>query len=127
MKYFLAFFLFLLVLLVIGLLAVGYLLRKGFKFLTRLSSGNISDEEFQRMSDKYYSSKKRDNVQFDDDYFKGTTNQGSSQRQNQSQTYRQRTTRTADGITITDNRDPEAANKKIFNHDEGEYVEFTEQ
>lgn len=40
-------------------------------------------------------------------------------------TYRQ--THTADGITITDHRSPEEANKKIFAPDEGEYVEYTEQ
>ena len=44
---------------------------------------------------------------------------------NQQATYRQ--TRTADGITITDHRSPEEANKKIFAPDEGEYVEYTEQ
>ena len=38
-----------------------------------------------------------------------------------------RTTTTSDGVTIIDHRDPSEANKKIFSHDEGEYVDFKEE
>ena len=124
-KFFGAFFIVLLILVTIGILAVLYLLHKGIKFFTRFSSGDLSDEDFQRMSDKYYASKHREGVHFDDDYFKGTTNK-SSGRQQKEQSHQRHTTRTADGVTIVDNRDPNTSNKKIFAQDEGEYVDFTE-
>lgn len=38
----------------------------------------------------------------------------------------QRTSTTPDGETIIDQRDPETANRKIFDKDEGEYVKFKE-
>ena len=124
-KFFGVIFIVLLILVTIGILAVLYLLRKGIKFFTRFSSGDLSDEDFKRMSDKYYSSKHREGVQFDDDYFKGTTNKSSGRRQ-ESHTQQRHTTRTADGVTIVDNRDPNTTNKKIFAQDEGEYVDFIE-
>ena len=37
------------------------------------------------------------------------------------------TTHTSDGVTIIDRRSPEETNKKIFQPDEGEYVEYTEE
>ena len=55
------------------------------------------------MTDRIFSSKKN----------------GGAQQQN-------RTTRTAEGVTIVDKRDPSTANKKIFAQDEGEYVDFKE-
>ena len=125
MKFFVGFFFVLLVLITIGILAVLYFLRKGIKFFTRMSSGDLSDEEFHRMSDKYYASKHREGVHFDDDYFKGTTNK-SSGRQQKEQSQQRHATRTAEGVTIVDNRDPNTSNKKIFAQDEGEYVEYKE-
>lgn len=38
-----------------------------------------------------------------------------------------RHTRTAEGVTIIDGRDPERAGRKIFAADEGEYVDFEER
>ena len=125
-KFFLAIFFALLLLVTIGILVVLYFLRKGIKFFRRLSSGNISDEDFQRMADKYYSSNKREDVRFDDDYFKGTNRTGSRNNQQEQPRRRQQPTRTADGVIIVDNRDPNIANKKIFAHDEGEYVDYQE-
>ena len=54
----------------------------------------------------------------------GSDDNGAS-REHYSQ-YTHRTTRTSDGTTIIDRRDPSKANKKIFAPDEGEYVDFTE-
>ncbi len=39
----------------------------------------------------------------------------------------QRRTTTATGEVIIDRRDPQQANRKIFDKDEGEYVEFSEE
>ena len=117
----------LLILVTIAMLVVLYYVRKGIRFFRRFSNGELTEEEFQRMANKYYYKEKgkNDGSQFDDDYFKGNPNgrRGQSRQQNRTN----RTTRTADGITITDNRQPGEANKKIFAQDEGEYVNFTEE
>ncbi len=80
-----------------------YYVRKGVRFFRRLTSGNLTDEELKRVTDRIFSSKKN----------------GGAQQQN-------RTTRTTDGVTVVDKRDPSTANKKIFAQDEGEYVDFKE-
>lgn len=111
----------LLVVFTIAILLVFYFLRKGFRFLRRMTSGEMTDEEFEQLSKKNYH--KKDDPSFDKDYFKGF---GWQQSQQKRQSTQKRTTRTADGVTIVDQRDPDKANKKIFAHDEGEYVDFTE-
>lgn len=111
----------LLVAFTIAILVVFYFLRKGFRFLRRMASGEMTDEEFERLSKKNY--RKKDGPSFDKDYFKGF---GWQQSQQKRQSTQKRTTKTADGVTIVDQRDPDKANKKIFAHDEGEYVDFTE-
>ena len=133
MNFFLFIFLALLALVTIGLLVVFYYLRKGIRFFRRFSTGDMSEDEFMRMSNKYYRKMQGDGEQFDSDYFKGSGWQkGQSGQSGQSGQQpggqpRQRTTHTAGGgITIEDRRDPGKANKKIFAHDEGEYVDFTE-
>ena len=72
---------------------------------------------------------------FGDDYFKSSDSgsqqrakqthktQQSQQGQQQSQKTTTRKTTTSSGVTIIDERE---ADKKIFNHDDGEYVEFEE-
>ena len=65
---------------------------------------------------------------FGDDYFK-SSDSGSQQTHKTHQTHQQsqktttRKTTTSSGVTIIDERE---ADKKIFNHDDGEYVEFEE-
>ena len=54
----------------------------------------------------------------------GGDRQQSASSSRQQAPYRQ--TRTADGVTITDQRSPDEVNKKIFSPDEGEYVEYSE-
>lgn len=66
---------------------------------------------------------------FGDDYFKSADGPRTSQKTNQtrySQQSEKTTTRkatTSGGVTIIDERE---AGKKIFSHDDGEYVEFEE-
>lgn len=66
---------------------------------------------------------------FGDDYFKSADGPRTSQKSNQtrySQQSEKATTRkatTSGGVTIIDERE---AGKKIFSHDDGEYVEFEE-
>lgn len=65
---------------------------------------------------------------FGDDYFKSSdgsqhqSHQAHKPRQESQKTTTRRTT-TSSGVTIIDERE---ADKKIFNHDDGEYVEFEE-
>ena len=111
MSTFVYFFLGLLVVITIIVLVVLHYVRKGLRFFKRMATGDLTEEEFKRMSDKHYSSKKQNSVHFDDDYFKGKGWQRSTGKQQQQQRR---------------NRDPNAANKKIFAQDEGEYVDFKE-
>ena len=72
---------------------------------------------------------------FGDDYFKSSegpqqqTSQKRQQKSSRQQTWQEadkntaRRTTTSSGVTIIDERE---ADKKIFNHDDGEYVEFEE-
>lgn len=61
---------------------------------------------------------------FGDDYFK-SADSGSQHQSYQTHTKKTTTrkTTTSSGVTIIDERE---ADKKIFNHDDGEYVEFEE-
>lgn len=115
------FFFVLLFFFLVGVIVVVYYIRKGMKFMRRMATGEgMTKEEFERMSNKHYKADD-DEVHFDDNYFKGTSRKTGTQQQQQ-----RRTTRTSSGVTIIDDRDPNQANKKIFAHDEGEYVDFTE-
>jgi len=58
---------------------------------------------------------------FGDDYFKGTGQEQSKQQGEKKETARKTTT--SSGVTIIDDRDEE---RKIFDHTDGEYVEFEE-
>ena len=63
---------------------------------------------------------------FGDDYFKSADSgfqQPHQQKEQQTEKTTTRTTTTSSGVTIIDERD---ADKKIFSHDDGEYVEFEE-
>ena len=109
-----------------GLLVVFYYLRKGFKFVRRMANGEMTDEDFERLSKKFHK-RGPNNVNFDSDYFKGAGNQQyQQQQQGNAKKQSQRTTfHTKEGVTIVDERAPQSS-KKIFAQDEGEYVEFTE-
>ena len=64
---------------------------------------------------------KRNKNPFGDDYFKGTQKEQSTQQTDKKDTARRTTTDS--GVTIIDDRNED---KKIFTHDDGEYVEFEE-
>ena len=114
------------VIIALGLMVGFYYLRKGYKFVKRMTRGEMTEEDFERLSNRFY--KKKDNINFDSDYFKGSgTQQQARPNQGRQRQQASRTTiHTADGVTIVDERTPQS-NKKIFAQDEGEYVEFTEE
>ena len=64
---------------------------------------------------------KRDRNPFGDDYFKSRQQEQSKQEAEKKDTARKTTT--SSGVTIIDDRDQE---RKIFDHSDGEYVEFEE-
>ncbi len=103
-----------------AMLVAFYYLRKGYRFIKRMTNGEMTMEEFERLSKKHYRSKNADGPQFDADYFKTADTNSQQTQQNYS-----RTVHTADGITITDQRNTHRE-KKIFAQDEGEYVDYKE-
>ena len=122
-----------------GLLVVFYYLRKGFKIVKKMASGEMTDEEFERLSKKFHKAGGT-TFKFDNDYFKGasTTQQqyqkqarqnarnGQGNQGGQSLKQERSTFKTKEGVTIVDERSSQTS-KKIFAQDEGEYVEFTEE
>jgi hypothetical protein len=101
------------------------------------------EEYFRRTANKYYY--KEEKAEFGKDYFKSTDEQsgqatgqatgkatdGARARDNRqastadTDTARRRTT-SSEGVTIIDERQRQKAEKKIFEDNEGEYVEFEE-
>ena len=88
------------------------------------------EEYFRRTSTKNY---RDDKPKFKDDYFKSTTNKQETQGQYTRQGQRvqeqntARKTTTGDGVTIIDQRqEAPGTDRKIFDDNEGEYVEFEE-
>jgi biopolymer transport protein ExbB/TolQ len=126
MELFLIIFVIFILIIAAVLLVVLYYLRKGYRFIKRMTNGEMTEEEFERLSKKNYRRKDFDDLDFDADYFKTTdkNQKQKKQKKNQQQTS-SRTFRTADGITITDQRNSHRE-KKIFAQDEGEYVDFKE-
>ncbi len=126
MEFFLIIFVIFILIIAAVLLVVLYYLRKGYRFIKRMTNGEMTEEEFERLSKKNYRRKDYEGFDFDDDYFKTTdkNQKQKKQKKNQQQTS-SRTFRTADGITITDQRTSNR-DKKIFAQDEGEYVDFKE-
>ena len=107
------------ILLLMGAVFVGRIVR----FFKKLMRGEMTEEEFRRMSNKYYYQQRdKQGPQFDRDYFKASS---ASSRQQESSQQSTRRTSTSDGTTIIDQR--EDKHKKIFAQDEGEYVDFVEE
>ena len=126
MEFFLIIFVIFILVIAAVLLVVLYYLRKGYRFIKRMTNGEMTEEEFERLSKKNYRRKDYEGFDFDDDYFKTTDkNQKQKKQKKNQQQASSRTFRTADGITITDQRNSHRE-KKIFAQDEGEYVDFKE-
>lgn len=105
---------------VVLLVVFSYVIR-GWRLFRRTMRGDYTDEEVERMSNKYY---REPDANFGADYFR-TTNRpkGNAGGQRSRST---KTTTTDEGVTIIDQRAPQERKRKIFTHDEGEYVEFEE-
>jgi len=127
MRFFLALFGFFF-LIVTGLMAViVWKVRKRMRAI-RDTMDNMQDEAFQRMADKYYYKKNPEQgPTFDEEYFKGDPNRTARhQQENKQHQQTRRTTHTAGGVTIIDDRTPDKVNKKIFEKNEDDYVDYVE-
>ena len=122
MEFFLALFIAFILIVAAVLLVALYYLRKGYRFIKRMTNGEMTEEEFERLSKRNYRRRDQDNFKFDKDYFKTASGKQQKDREQQSVN---RTFRTDEGITIVDQR-TQGQSKKIFAQDEGEYVDFTE-
>ena len=128
MKLFTAVILFLLLFVaVVGLVALYYI-RKGILRFRQHLTGDYDEETFKRMSDKNYRGN-GEGPKFDKDYFKGS----GTRRKQESATYQQKNkqqprqaTTTAEGTTSIDERSM-GNKRKIFEDNEGEYVDFVEE
>jgi len=109
------------IIIAICVLILAHYIHRGINFFRKAARGEVDDEEFQRMANKYYRKQDDGQPSFDKDYFKGRS------RGSQQNGPTHRTMRTAQGVTIIDQRDPNVADRKIFEHDEGEYVDFREE
>ena len=122
---------------IIGLIIFG-LIALAIIILVVINFSYKSLRQFRKtVEDQYELHQKRKEQKeknpFGDDYFKssdGSSNQSrKTNRTSQTQSSQQadkktaRRTTTSSGVTIIDERE---ADKKIFNHDDGEYVEFEE-
>ena len=127
MKFFLALFGFFF-LIVTGFMAViVWKVRKRMQAIRDAMQDSMQDDAFQRMADKYYYRKRQDQGPvFDEEYFKGDPNRTNRHQQEQKQQQTRRTTHTAGGVTIIDGRAPDVANKKIFEKNEDDYVDYVE-
>ncbi len=127
MQFFLSLLGFLFLLITCGMGYIAWKVHKGVKNLREAMRNDATDDDFQRKADKYYYKKHQSQgPAFDEEYFKGDPTGAKSRKKDGASTHQRRTTTTANGVTIIDDRDPSTANKKIFAQDEGEYVDFTE-
>ncbi|MBQ8486050.1 MAG: DUF4834 family protein [Prevotella sp.] len=85
------------------------------------------DEYFKRTSNKNY--RQDETPKFKDDYFKGTEQEANRQQQahtQQNTNTRHHTVETDSGVTIIDDRSSKKSDRKIFDDNEGEYIDFVE-
>ncbi len=127
----------LLPLLFIFLVVLVSVLMAGHMFVRLWQSLTMTPEQRRRAEDEYVrrtsQRRYREDVQdeqphFGADYFSRDSDFEEQQRQQteRMRQQRQQATRTPDGITIIDHRDPEQRNRKFFSDDDGEYVQFEE-
>ena len=122
----LAFFIFGLIFIVIIALAVLRFIYKGYRSVRDVQEEilNNGGKRFSRGEYIRYQREQRDKNPFGNDYFKSANSSKSKEQKEDKQKTTRRTT-TSSGVTIIDDREVEEK-KKIFDHDDGEYVEFEE-
>jgi len=109
---------------VIAFLVVFQFILRFWLKIRKHMRGEFTDEEVERLSKKYHKQGSYHN-NFSRDYFKRRDD--SNTNSYRSSTTQSRTTHSDAGVTIIDDRDPDVASRKIFNKNEGEYVDFKEE
>lgn len=99
---------------------LGFLF-KGWHSVRKILNRDYTDEEFERLSNKNY--RKRDADYFAKDYFSSSGNKSQRPAGGGKAT---RSTQASEGVTIVDNRDTTGKRPRIFDDDEGEYIDFKE-
>ena len=122
----LAFLIFGLIFIVIIALVVLRFIYKGYRSVRDVQEEilNNGGKRFSRGEYIRYQREQRDKNPFGNDYFKSANSSKSKEQKEDKQKTTRRTT-TSSGVTIIDDREVEEK-KKIFDHDDGEYVEFEE-
>ena len=119
-------FLFILIFIAIVAAVIIAIMYKGVRNIKEAQEQFIKTggKKFNRQEYIRYQREQREKNPFDKDYFKSS---GSSKRE-EPKTEKENTTRrttTSSGVTIIDDRETEGK-KKIFDNNDGEYVEFEE-
>ena len=86
---------------------------------------NNGGKRFSRGEYIRHQREQQDKNPFGNDYFKSASSTKSKNKQKKEQQKTTRSTTTSSGVTIIDDREVEEK-KKIFDHNDGEYVEFEE-
>ena len=74
MEFFLIIFVVFILIVAAVLLVALYYLRKGYRFIKRMTNGEMTEEDFERLSKKFQKAGGT-TFKFDDDYFKGSGTQ----------------------------------------------------
>ena len=83
MEFFLIIFGIIILIVAAILLVALYYLRKGYRFIKRMTNGEMTEEEFERLSKKNYRRKDNEGFDFDADYFKTTDKKQKQKKQHQ--------------------------------------------
>ena len=121
-----AFLLFILIAIAVVVAIVLRFMYKGVRNMKEIQEEiiNTGGKKFSRQEYIRYQRQQSGKNPFSKDYFKSSDNSKKKQAQAEKQTTTRKTT-TDSGVTIIDDRETEEK-KKIFDHTDGEYVEFEE-
>jgi len=111
---------------IIALLVLRFLY-KGFRNIRDVQEEmlNKGGKRYSRQEYIKHQQEQRERNPFGNDYFKSSTSKKESSKSAKQNTTR-RTTTTSSGVTIIDDRETDEKKKKIFDQNDGEYVEFEE-
>ena len=112
---------------VIIALVVLRFLSKGFRSMREVQEEilNSGGKRYSRSEYVRHQREQKEKNPFGNDYFKSSDNAKNGKRQEEKKQKTTRRTTTSSGVTIIDDREKEDK-RKIFDHGDGEYVEFEE-
>ena len=110
---------------IFGLIAIAVIVMLVINFTYRSIKKlrQEAEDNYYRKYEQREQARREQRNSFGDDYFKSTQQEQPRQQADKKDTARKTTT--SSGVTIIDDRDTEDK-RKIFDHSDGEYVEFEE-